>query len=236
MGTLQVPNLVQFFGPGRALAPDLLGYGSLREVPPSDLSVSAQLAHLRETIERNFGVEPVHLVGHSIGGAIAALYAHSFKDRVNSLVSVEGNFTLRDAFWSSSVARMSPTEADQMLDGFRQDPKAWLARSGIAAEPHFLDVGIRWLSQQPASTVRAMAQSVVEETGSADYLAKLRTVFSQHRVHLVAGERSCSGWDVQDWALLEAASFTVIPHTGHMMMLENPSGFATTVKKLLQET
>ena len=235
IGTLQVPDLVQYFEPGRALAPDLLGYDSLRDVPPSDLSIPTQIAYLRATIETHFGPEPVHLVGHSIGGVIAALFAHSFKDRVQSLVSVEGNFTLNDAFWSASVARMSPAEADQMLAGFRQDPAAWLARSGITPEPHFIEIGIRWLAQQPASTVQAMAQSIVKETGSPDYLPKLRAVFAQHRVHLVAGERSRVDWDVQDWALQEAASFTVIPKTGHLMMLENPSGFASTIVKLLSQ-
>ena len=236
MGTLQVPDLLRYFDPGRALTPDLLGYGSLSDVPPSDISIPAQVAHLRETVERNFGSEPIHVVGHSVGGVVAALFAHAFTGRVKGLVSVEGNFTLKDAFWSSSVARMSQSEADQMLSEFRQDPKAWLARSGIAPEPHFLEAGIRWLAHQPASTVRAMAQSVVNKTGSPEYLQKLRSVFAQHPVHLIAGERSCPGWDVQDWARRDAASFTVIPNTGHMMMLENPAEFATIVRNLLHET
>lgn len=236
MGTLHVPDLLHVFKPGRALAPDLLGYGSLRDIPPDGISVAAQIDLLGETIQRQFGREPVHLVGHSVGSAIAALFAHSFPERVVSLVSVEGNFTLKDAFWSASVARMLPSEADQMLDGFRRDTKAWLARSGVAPEPRFLEVADRWLSQQPASTVRAMAKSVVEETGSSEYLPKLRGVFARSRVHLVAGERSRPGWDVQDWAIREAVSFTVIPNTGHMMMLEDPSGFANMLNELLQDT
>lgn len=235
IGTLQVPDLLRYFEPGRALAPDLLGYGSLYDVPPGDISIPAQAAHLRQIVEMKFGFEPVHLVGHSVGAVVAALFAHAFTGRVRSLVSVEGNFTLNDALYSSSVARMSQPEADQMLAGFRQDPKAWLARSGIAPEPHLMEAGIRWLAQQPASTVRAMAQSVVSETGSPEYLQKLRSVFAQHPVHLIAGERSRQGWDVQAWALQEAANFVVIPNTGHMMMLENPAGFAAVVRTLLQE-
>ena len=233
MGTLQVPDLLQYFERGRALAPDLLGYGSLCDMPVGEISIPAQLAHLHETIDGHFGADPVHLVGHSIGGVVAALFAHTYPQRVQDVVSVEGNFTLKDAFWSSSVARMSQQEADQMLDGFRRDLGAWLSRSGIAPEARFLELGTRWLQQQPASTVRAMAQSVVHETGSPDYMPKLRAVFARHKVHLMAGERSRAGWDVQNWALQAAASHTVMPKTGHMMMLEDPAGFASAIRQQL---
>lgn len=47
-------------------------------------------------------------------------------------------------------------------------------------------------------------------------------MFARHRVHLVAGERSAGGWDVPDWAKTAAASDTVVPGVGHMMMLEEP--------------
>ncbi|HMB93683.1 MAG TPA: alpha/beta hydrolase, partial [Rhodothermales bacterium] len=236
MGTFQVPDLRRYFEPGWALAPDLIGYGSLYNVPPGDISISGQVIHLRELVNREFGAEPIHLVGHSVGGVVAALFAHAFTERVRSLVSVEGNFTLNDAFWSSSVAHMSQPEADQMLTALRQDPKAWLGQSGIPATPSLLEAGIHWLAQQPASTVRAMAQSVVHETGSPEYLHKLHAVFAPHPVHLIAGERSRQDWDIQDWALQEATSLTVIPNTGHLMMLENPSKFAVVVRNLLRET
>ncbi|WP_368562089.1 alpha/beta fold hydrolase [Pseudoxanthomonas sp. UTMC 1351] len=234
IGTLQVPDLSIHFEPTKTLAPDLLGYGDLKNVPAHEVSLPAQVAHLDRVLRQNFGDEPVHLVGHSVGGAIAALFAHAHPERVVDLVSVEGNFTLKDAFWSASVAGMSQEQAEAMLEGFRTDPAAWLARAGVSAEPLLAEVASRYLAQQPASTVRAMARSVVEETGSPGYLPKLRDVFSRHRVHLLAGERSRPGWDVQDWALRQANSITVIPGTGHMIMLEQPQAFASMVKKALQ--
>lgn len=235
IGTLQMPDLSIHFGTTKTLAPDLLGYGGLNDVPAHEVSLPAQVIHLAQVIRESLGDEPVHLVGHSVGGAIAALFAHAHPDRVVDLVSVEGNFTLKDAFWSASVARMSAGEAEAMLTGFRADPAAWLARAGVPAEPSLVEVAARYLSQQPASTVHAMARSVVEETGSPGYLSRLRDVFSRRRVHLLAGERSRPGWDVQDWALRQAASTAVIPRTGHMMMLEQPRAFAAMVKKALQE-
>jgi pimeloyl-ACP methyl ester carboxylesterase len=40
-----------------------------------------------------------------VGGVVAYLFALRHPERVMGLVSVEGNFSLKDAFWSSSVAR-----------------------------------------------------------------------------------------------------------------------------------
>lgn len=235
IGTLQAPDPSPRFQPAQVLAPDLLGYGTLQDAPASLVDLPAQVAHLDQVLQQSFGDQPVHLLGHSVGGAIAALFAHAHPERVVDLVSVEGNFTLKDAFWSSAVARMSLAEAETMLDGFRADPAAWLARAGVAPEPHWVEAASHWLSQQPASTVHAMARSVVEETGSPAYLSKLREVFSRRRVHLLAGERSRPGWDVPDWALEQAASSGVVAGAGHMMMLERPDAFAAVVKKALQE-
>ncbi len=157
IGSLQFPELLDRFAPGQVLAPDLLGYGALREVAAGEVSIPAQVEHLRATLQRKFGDQPVDLIGHSVGGVVAALFAHRHPERVSRLVSVEGNFSLKDAFWSASVARMAAEQVEALLDGFRRDPAAWLAGAGVAAEPHRLRIAEDWLAQQPASTLHAMA-------------------------------------------------------------------------------
>ena len=134
IGTLQLPDMTAAFAPGRALAPDLLGYGTQREVPPEAIDLPAQVAHLQRLIERHFPGEAVHLVGHSVGGVVAMLFAQAHGQQVRSLVSVEGNFSLDDAFWSAAVARMPAAEACAMLEGFRAAPAAWLERAGVQVD------------------------------------------------------------------------------------------------------
>ncbi|MBN3795719.1 alpha/beta fold hydrolase, partial [Burkholderia sp. Ac-20392] len=141
---------------GPQLAPDLLGYGAHRTVPFDAITLAAQVEHLRHTVDTHFGAQPVDVVGHSVGGAIAMLFAHAHPERVRRIVNVEGNFTLDDAFWSASVGRMTPDEADTMLDGLRADPPGWLRRSIDAPSPGLLDDARRWLAHQPASTLRAI--------------------------------------------------------------------------------
>jgi pimeloyl-ACP methyl ester carboxylesterase len=233
IGTLQLAELSAAFAPGRFLAPDLLGYGAQPDVPAETIDLLAQVEHLHQVIEESFPGEAVHLVGHSVGGAVAMLFAQAHGERVRSLVSVEGNFSLDDAFWSAAVARMSAAEACTMLDGFRADPGAWLARAEVAVDTRSLSIAERWLDQQPASTLQAMARSVVTLTAPDCYREALRRVFDTHPVHLLAGARSRAGWHVPAWAEQAAASQTLIEDCGHLLMLEQPNAFLAAVKRAL---
>lgn len=232
IGTLQLPQLGAALAPRAASAPDLLGYGQLRDVDPSTITLAGQAARVRGVLAEGFD-RPAVLVGHSVGGVIAALVADRHPDLVAGLVSVEGNFTLRDAFWSASVARMTPSEVEAMLEGWRADPATWLARSGIAATQGTLAAARAQLERQPATTVHATARSVVEVTGDRAYMALLRRVFTRLPAHLVAGARSRDAWDVPAWALAGAATMTVVPGRGHLMPLEDPGAFGQLVRRLL---
>lgn len=226
-------DLVPLFGAHglQAHAPDLLGYGSLQQVVPSSITLANQVAHLAAWLSDRH-IERVHLVGHSVGGAIAMLFATTYPTRVASVSSVEGNFSLADAFWSASVARMTPTEADTMLRQFRKNPAEWLARSAIDASANNLKTASELLANQPASTIQATARSVVEVTGRNDYLATVRALFEGPiAVHLIAGERSKDGWNVPEWAFESAASITYLPG-GHLMMVENPERFVAVLADL----
>jgi pimeloyl-ACP methyl ester carboxylesterase len=72
----------------RALAPDLLGYG--RSAPwPRDaaLAPEAELGVVKALLD--VAGRPVHLVGHSYGGAVALNAARRFQGRVASLTLIE---------------------------------------------------------------------------------------------------------------------------------------------------
>lgn len=211
-----------------AFAPDLLGYGALSGVSPHHIELTGQARHLLRLMDEQ-GLEQVRLVAHSVGGIAAMLLAAQHPERVASLVSVEGNFTLADAFWSAGIARMSEEEVEAVMEGFRTDPAAWLARSGIAPTRGHLAAAERLLADQPAATVGAMARSVIALTAAPDYERLVRSVMEGPvAVHLLAGTESRREWDVPDWASRLAASETLIPG-GHLMMVEDAPLFARTV-------
>src|SRR5207245_1525566 len=106
------------------------------------------------------------------GGAIAMLVAAQAPDRVRGVISVEGNFTLNDAFWCSKIAPLDPLDWQSQYQRMCSDENAWLLDSGIALTPERAQWARRILDNQPATTVQAMARAVVDETGRPEYLAR----------------------------------------------------------------
>ena len=214
-------------------SPDMYGYGKHQDAPFEAITLPNQVEYLQAFVNEQFKGGPVDLVGHSVGGAIAMLFASAYPDSVRRIVNVEGNFTLADAFWSASVGRMSQGDAEVLLDGFRADPASWIARSVVTPKPTFEAVAAQWLDFQPASTLRAMGQSVVSVTGDRNYLEALAKVFDERPVYLLSGERSHDGWHVPDWALQKCAGHLTLAGCGHLMMLEDPHAFSTALEQFL---
>jgi len=229
-GHLRAPEIKNAFGQEAVVsAPDLLGYGAFMKAATDGLSLRDQAEHVISQIQANHG-NSVHLVGHSVGGAVAMLVAHSKPDLVRSVISVEGNFTLKDAFWSSEIAKKADYEVEEIVSGYQKDPDAWMN----AAIPNPTDLSARlakeWLDNQPASTIKAQAAAVVAATGDKSYLETVRSIMaSRIPVHLIAGAHSASGWDTPDWANQLCTSRINLPNAGHLMMVEDPKRFAQAV-------
>jgi pimeloyl-ACP methyl ester carboxylesterase len=224
----------QIYLPGLDVrTPDLLGYGANRSVDVGiDLQRQAEEVArvLREEVE-----EPAWLLGHSVGGAVMMLAAAQAPERVAGLISVEGNFTLKDAFWCSRIAATPEADWAAEYGAMEDDPAAWLERSGIEAS----DLRIAWardiLANQPYTTIQGMARSVLETTGAPAYLEGVRRVLgSGVPLYLLGGELSASGWDIPEWVLALATQSLVQPKAGHMMMLEDPAAFCGLVGDIVR--
>jgi len=86
----QWARLTEELGPSYSvLAPDISGYGSRLGWTDLPITLAEEVAHLAEPIDRAEG--PIHLVGHSYGGAIAFKIATAsrFAPRVRSLTLIE---------------------------------------------------------------------------------------------------------------------------------------------------
>jgi len=83
-------TLSRELGPGyQVIAPDIAGYGENRGWLDLPMTLADEIAALDDGIDQATG--PVHLVGHSYGGAIAFRMATAspFADRVRSLTLIE---------------------------------------------------------------------------------------------------------------------------------------------------
>lgn len=213
-------------------APDLNGYGQGANVT---VTVESQTTALHDHMLSTYAGEPVHLVAHSIGAVYAFTLASRYPELVRSVVTVEGNFSLADAFWSQSISALSGQQAEMAIKETLDNAVDWLRASGIEANPTLLARAEVALAYQPWRTVWESAQTVVEYTSTSGYAKMLQSVFERIPVHLVAGERSESDWHVPAWARANAASTTTIPSVGHMMMMEAAELFGTKVAAILNQ-
>lgn len=235
IGPLADPVVLGAMAPAATLAADLRGYGARACHPVEGLTIDDQVDALEGEITDSAHSSPtaIHLVGHSVGGVIAARFADRHPSTVASFTSLEGNFSLEDAFWSGQLAAMELHEATELLNRDRRDPAGWLRAAGVESTPTRLAGAKEALEFQPPATVHAMARAVVDFTGTPTYDAMLRRVFTAHRTHLVAGTRSRADWDVPEWAIDSAATYQELPDCGHLMMLEQPHRLATLLADLI---
>lgn len=228
IGSLKYRELLGAFDARRIHTPDLLGYGS-QTTRKSAWTLKDQADHVAAFI-RATEPGPVHVVGHSEGGAVAILLALHHRKLVSSITSAEGNFTLVDAFWSLRFAKMSLPQVKAQLTSYRADPASWLGRAGVPATPWTLSVAKTSLAHQSANTLQIQSRAVVVATEPTSYLDGVRRVLDEGMpLHLIAGSRSNAGWGVPDWVRQRAASDIILPNAGHLMMLDDPGAFASAV-------
>ena len=232
VGSLHYFDPAARIGGARVQCCDLLGYGRYRNVDVAKLTLDAQADHLAGYLDE-LGGGPAWLLGHSMGGAVVMLVADRRPELVAGIINVEGNFTLKDAFWSSKIIRNSPAEWAAEYLGLGADVAATARNWGVRPTPQHLEWMEHLLSHQPPETVYAMSRAIVAETGQDEYLRAIRRVIKRGLpIHLVAGEKSAGAWDLPDFVRTAAVSYTVQPQVGHLMMLEEPAEFCRLIDAL----
>ncbi|MCY0879766.1 MAG: alpha/beta hydrolase [Firmicutes bacterium] len=152
-----IPALAQHF---RVLAPDFVGWG-----PGDRLPIEYSFAYLVDFV-REFqdalGLSASHLVGHSMGGWIAALLAYESPGRVNRLVLVaNGGMATRTL---PSMTAFQPPSLDDLI-------REWSQRSSF-----------------DAATLQALAERDFQKVARPDALDSYRRILA-HMNHPVNRQR-----------------------------------------------
>jgi len=148
---------------------------------------------------------------------------------VGAVVSIQGNFTLNDAFWSANLGRLTAAEATKEIAVLRDFPAKWVGNSMPNPSEEQVSSAIDWLNFQPVSTLKAIGRLFLETTDVPENLDTSRAVLENVSVSLIAGERSRSECDVPEWAISGARSFHVISGAGHLVPIEPPVEIATLI-------
>ena len=233
---------LDFFSPDKYIpqaniyTPTLIGYGSFdNQDNTKNLKLQDQVDFVKRLIAEKIK-KPCWIFGHSVGGAIAMMFAAQNPELTKGIINVEGNFTLNDAFWSQKISKLSLDVWQQEYEELRNTPKKWLLDSGINPIQERMIWAEQILNYQPASTVKAVAKAVVLETSHQAYSQVIQLVIKQKtQIYLLAGEKSKDGWDVPEQVQDEAVRFIVQPHVGHMMMLEEPQAFCEIIRGVIEK-
>ena len=200
--------------------PDLCGCGrSRRSEDPASYRVEQQVADLSALIEQ-LDLINLHLVGHSLGAAIALTYAATNPTRLRSLTLVST---------PSPAGTPTPPEGYELLEQMRVDrgllSQALASIMPARAPDAFFQQVVDDAQGQAPAAFTATAEALDQWRLPPEALAQLRLP-----VLLMWGDRDqIVERDVQTRLLLSipgANNLEIFRGTGHSPMLERTEGFA----------
>lgn len=216
----------------RVIALDLPGFGD-SDLPPGSYDVGTQAERLADILDA-MGIQQAHVLGNSMGGQIAALFAARYPDRVRSL-ALFANAGI-DSPHKSELHRLlmsgapnplvvkQPQDFDKLLNFIFVEPpylpeslKRYLGERSMAKAAHY-DLVFKQLVERPVPL--------------APELAKIQapTLLLWGRQDRVLDVSSIEVMQL----LLSKPSVVIMDNVGHAPMLERPEESALLYRKFLE--
>jgi|SRR5215469_1657646 len=198
------------------LALDFPGHGDSGRLNDISLYNLQAFADMANAVIDLLSPEQVTFVGHSMGGAVS-LIASQTRNDLYGLVDVDGNLVSQDC------GIVSRETADQPLDQFLEhgygDFLDFLRKSEDQAALKWAT----WYAKADPAALHELARSLVEWSDSGKLLDLLK---SQKRVVYLHGDQ-----DSKDYLLpvIDDIEIRAIAHSGHFMMVDNPTAFFQAV-------
>lgn len=208
----------------RVIAPDLPGFG-ISEKPARDYSVEGLASWLGKFLDA-MKLDRVTLVGHSMGGTIALLYALQAPQRLEKLAVVNPVILGSTAFTSRTKLCMVPGLRSLLYLLSRVGPiRRWVARDFTLVGKLDDDLAKDITRGTHASTFDSL-----RSVASADLRGKLSSLavptlsMGTDKDLLVAPDQ---------YAMVPAQRKVSIPDTGHIPMIERPAEFNRILNEFL---
>ncbi|KYK35856.1 MAG: hypothetical protein AYK19_01235 [Theionarchaea archaeon DG-70-1] len=200
---------------------DLVGFGTSSKRKEFSYSMEDH-ADVCTLVIKKLNLDTIHLVAHSMGGAIGLLLIEKLPERFVSFANVEGNLIGEDcAMLSRKTIRVRYEEFEEFLSQMKKE---------IGKAKDTSQVLHKWLCQSDPYGFYCSAKSLVEWSDSRRLL-NLFVNLNMKKVYIYGDENSEA-----DILKLIRGKIKTIPilNSGHFMMLDNPHEFYSSLKEFLE--
>jgi pimeloyl-ACP methyl ester carboxylesterase len=204
----------QYFPNKSLLLIDFVGFGKSSKSEDFSYSMEDQADVLEELLSL---LPPwqIHIVAHSMGGAIALLFSQKTLSRICSFTNIEGNLISEDCgLLSRGIASVPYNEYKTGM--FNTQRVEWKGHHQLRFE------------QTDPTAVYKSAKSLIQWSESGKLLAKFKALTCKKSYFW--GEENCS------MPILKKLDFVktyMIHNSGHGMMTENPKEFYTKLVEFI---
>ena len=210
----------------RVIAPDLPGFGESTRHPDWDYSLRPQRSRVNGFVQ-SLGLEQFHVVGHSMGGHLAALYTYKYPEQVLS-VALFNNAGV-DAPDESDMRRALANGNNPLIVESLEDFDGLLALASY--KQPFIPWPVKGVLAQQALDHAGFNQFIFESLRS-DSSSNLEPILADIEAPaLILWGEYDRILDVSSVSvmrpLLPRTDVVIMKDTGHLPMLEHPAETAT---------
>jgi pimeloyl-ACP methyl ester carboxylesterase len=228
------------------IAPDLLGHGR-SEKPRADYSVAAYANGMRDLLSV-LDVDRATVVGHSLGGGVAAQFAYQFPDRCERLVLVDSGGVGRSV---SPLLRLATIPGVELLMPlFGLPPVKALGRTAAELLQQF-DMALGRDAEELLAVFDALPDTSARQAilrtlrSSVDWRGQVITMLD--RAYLAEGIPTLIIWGRRDaiiplghgrlaHAAMPGSELEIFDEAGHFPHHSDPDRFVMTVADFMKHT
>jgi len=205
---------------------DLLGFGDSSKSKEFSYTMEEHAEICALLIEK-LKLDEVHVVGHSMGGAIALLLIEKYPSNILSFVNLEGNLIGEDCTFSRTAISSSLEDFEER---FFTDFTSWIKdiKDLAASPPLSTRLFYQWLSKSDPYAYYRSSESLVKWSDSGRLLNMF--IDLDIKKYYVFGE---ANRNVPAIKMLDTVPKIQITKSGHFMMCDNPQEFYTKLSMML---
>jgi len=220
------------FSDYRLIAFDLPGFGESEKPETYDYRFDSQAAIVLDLLDA-LHAQDVILLGHSMGGAIAILMALKRPEAFRQLIVIEPNLRAGDAQLSRRIVEYA-SEADfiEQYEEFRALAIATVTDWFVNFQQTDLDEYINELLKATPISMYRSAHSLISVTTGVQFIQEFQRLLLTK--HFLIGEETLKQRPALRNLVGEQVETVIVPGVGHMMMVDDPAVFTTTLASILQ--